>query len=170
MRFYPPNPGPRPFRPSPGPRPFDSFFGPFPSSRRPPYQNSGPTYQAPRHFSRGLTQRPPQGAPVPPKRPGILGSLLQGLTQGPSQEAAPPPQGPGIPANTNQVSSYEEAGSPPQTDFLGNNDQLPPQGGAGNPPQTPGMWGNVNQMLTYADELSRGINTLRQIGSVFTKK
>ncbi len=148
MRFYPPNPGPGPYRPYQGPGPYDSFFVPFPPNQRLPYQHPGSVYQDPRYFSQNLTQRPPQGAPIPPQRSGELGSFLQDLTQGPSLESAPPPQAPDIPSNLN----------------------IPPQAGDGNPPQTPGMWENINQMLAYADEIYRGINTLRQIGSVFTKK
>lgn len=160
MRFYPPNPGPRPFH---------SFIGPFPSNRRSFHQYSSLIYQDPRYFSHGLTQMPPQGAPLPPQRPGILGSFLQGLTQGPPLGFVPSPQTPGMPGNTNQVPSQEEVASSLQTDLLENTDQLPTQAGAGDPPQTPGMWENINQMLTYAEELSRGIETFRKIGSVFTK-
>lgn len=160
MRFYPPNPRPRPF---------DPFFGPFPSNRRSFHRYSSLIYQDPRYFSQGLTQIPPQGAPIPPQRPGILGSFLQGLTQGPSLGFVPSPQIPGIPGSTNQVPSQEEAASPLQTDLLENADQLPTQAGASDPPQTPGMWENINQMLTYAEELSRGIETFRKIGLVFTK-
>lgn len=156
MRFYPPNPGPRPF---------DSFIGPFPSNRRSFHQYSSPIYQDPRYFSQGLTQIPPQGAPLPPQRPGILGSFLPELTQGPSLGFVPSPQTPVIP-----VPSQEEAASPLQTDLLENTDQLPTQAGAGDLPQTPGIWENINQMLTYAEELSRGIETFRKIGAVFTKR
>lgn len=34
--------------------------------------------------------------------------------------------------------------------------------------QRPSMWGNINQMMTTAEKISNGVNTLRQMGSVFS--
>ena len=34
--------------------------------------------------------------------------------------------------------------------------------------QRPSMWGNINQMMTTAGKISNGVNTLRQMSSVFS--
>ncbi|WP_046173462.1 hypothetical protein [Domibacillus indicus] len=153
MPFYPPNRGREPFRPYPGPKPFDPFFGPFPPNPGPPYQNSRPVYQNRGPVSWGPAQQPPQ-------KPGVLARFLQNMAQQPPQGAAIPPQAPAAGENTGQLPSQEKAA-------------VPPQGGAANPLPTQeaaGTWGNISQMLAHAEELSRGIHTLKQIGSVFMKK